>query len=49
MKKLENFAMDQHNPYYNQAITREYDLYKRTDDIRTPFYRDYSRIIFSQA
>jgi dGTPase len=49
MKKLENYAMDPHNPLYKQAIKREYDLYKRNDDIRTPFYRDYSRIIFSQA
>lgn len=49
MKKLEKYAMNENNSLYDQATKRESELYVRKHDIRTPFSRDYSRIIFSPA
>lgn len=49
MKKLENLAMTKKHPQYDQAIAREEPLYSREHDLRTPFGRDYTRIIFSLA
>lgn len=47
--KFRDYAMDEKNPQYAQAIHREDDLYKRRNDLRSDFGRDYTRIIFSQA
>lgn len=47
--KFRDYAMDENNPQYAQAIHREDDLYKRRNDLRSDFGRDYTRIIFSQA
>ena len=37
------------NPKYQQAIKRERALYTRAYDIRTPFGRYYTRLLFSQG
>lgn len=42
-------AMDKDNPKYNDCIERKSQLYKRQGDFRTPFMRDYNRIIFTTA
>lgn len=49
MKALENECMDEHHPHYKQAISRRDALYQRKHDMRSPFSRDYSRLIFSPA
>lgn len=47
--KFVEVAMSQENPWYEQAITRISELYSRQNDIRTSFYRDYTRILHSGA
>lgn len=42
-----NVAMNENNPDYLSAIKRQEALYKRQNDLRTEFSRDYNRIIFS--
>ena len=42
-------AMNKDNPKYNDCIERELQLYERKGDFRTPFMRDYNRIIFTTA
>lgn len=49
MKKLEKKRMDENHPFYLEAIKRRDALYVREHDIRSPFSRDYSRIIFSPS
>lgn len=49
MKKLEHLAMVPGHPHYEQAIQREISLYTREHDKRSPFGRDYTRIIFTSA
>ncbi|WP_296879593.1 HD domain-containing protein [Thomasclavelia sp.] len=44
-----NEAMDERNPNYLVAIKRQEPIYQRSNDLRTEFGRDYTRIIFSQA
>ncbi len=46
---LSQYAMVEGNPKYQQAIKRERALYTRAYDIRTPFGRDYTRLLFSQG
>lgn len=48
-KKFQTQAMNENHPQYLQAISRENELYTRRNDLRSPFGRDYTRIIFSQA
>lgn len=48
-RKLESVAMNETHKNYQLAISRQEDLYARRKDIRTPFGRDYTRIIFSEA
>ena len=48
-RKLESVAMNENHKNYQLAISRQEDLYARRKDIRTPFGRDYTRIIFSEA
>lgn len=45
MKKFENYAAIPSNPKWNNIISREKPLYKRANDIRNDFERDYTRII----
>ena len=48
---MNNFAdfssvrMDENNPKWEQAISRETELYKKEGDLRTPFERDEMRIM----
>ena len=42
-------AMYENHPQYQQAISRNEVLYQRKNDLRSPFSRDYNRIIFSLA
>lgn len=37
------------NEKYIESISREQNLYKRSDEIRSEFYRDYTRILHSTA
>lgn len=42
-------AMNETNPNYSKAISRLEPLYQRSNDLRSEFGRDYTRITFSQA
>ena len=52
---MNNFAdfskvkMDENNPKWEKAISREQELYKREGDLRTPFERDVMRIMHSKG
>lgn len=46
---FQEYAMNEDHPQYIHAIHREDELYQRRNDLRTPFGRDYTRIIFSEA
>lgn len=48
-QKFKEYAMNENHPQYKDAISRKENLYQRRNDMRTPFGRDYTRIIFSQA
>ena len=41
--------MDENHPNWERAIKRNGNLYTRPDDFRTPFGRDYTRILHSTA
>ena len=41
--------MDENHPNWKLAIKRNGNLYTRPDDFRTPFGRDYTRILHSTA
>lgn len=49
MKEFEGVAAVQENAKWENIIKREVPLYQRTNDIRSPFERDYTRIIHSTA
>lgn len=42
-------AATEENPVWKKLVSREHVLYSRTDDIRSPFARDYTRILHSMA
>lgn len=44
-----NYSANKNNPKWENIIKRETPLYKRNNDIRTDFERDYTRIIHSTA
>ena len=46
---LKIVAMNKENPKWENAIKRKKELYKRNNDIRTDFERDYTRILNSDA
>ncbi|MBQ3865461.1 MAG: HD domain-containing protein [Clostridia bacterium] len=48
-KNLEKYAMTPDNPKWEDAIARLRPLYVRQNETRTPFFRDYTRIIHSSA
>ena len=48
-RKLEEFAMNENNPKWVNAIKREEKLYNRGNDLRSEFERDYTRIIYSNG
>ncbi|MCD8024632.1 MAG: HD domain-containing protein, partial [Candidatus Gastranaerophilales bacterium] len=47
--QFHDFAMTKDNLRYKQAISRVDEIYKKQDDIRSPFERDYHRILYSNA
>lgn len=49
MGRFDDAAMLPGHPNYNKCIEREIALYHRDDDIRTPFARDYTRVLHSLA
>jgi dGTPase len=52
MNKLADFScvrMDENNPKWEQAISREAELYQKEYDLRTPFERDEMRIMHSKG
>ena len=48
-KKFENVAICETNDKYEKCIIRNDDIYKRSNDIRSEFNRDYNRILHSNA
>lgn len=46
---FKEYAMTEENSKWNNAIKREKELYKRDNDIRSAFERDYTRVIHSNA
>jgi len=47
--KFKGYAANADNPNWTQLIKRQTELYSRPDDIRSPFARDYTRILHSMA
>ena len=47
--KFDEVAMYQNNPNWGKSISRRNGLYDREDDIRSPFSRDYTRVLHSLA
>ena len=48
-KPFISVAANETNPNWNQLISRQSSLYSRPDDVRSPFARDYTRILHSLA
>ena len=36
-----NVRMDENNPKWNNAVSRQTEIYKKDYDLRTPFEREY--------
>ena len=49
MKKFEGVATTKDNANWEKLISREHELYSRSDEVRSPFSRDYTRILHSMA
>ena len=47
MKKFESVGAFETNPKWDKMIERQYSLYVRENDMRSPFERDNNRIIHS--
>lgn len=48
-KKFENAAMNHKNLLWEQAVSRQEELYTRKNDIRSEFARDYTRILHARS
>lgn len=48
-KTFIEYGMFDSNPKYKEAASRLEDLYRKDEDIRHPFERDYHRILYSNA
>ena len=48
-KKFEKVAANENNPKWENMIKRESEIYKRQNDMRSDFERDYTRIIHCNA
>lgn len=46
---FKKYAATVENPNWEKLIHREKELYSRKDDMRTPFARDYTRVLHSMA
>lgn len=49
MRAFESVACNKNNTNWERLIERRDDLYERKGDQRTPFQRDYTRILHSKA
>jgi len=47
--KFKDYAANENNPKWDNMIKREKEIYKRPNDIRSEFERDYTRILHSDA
>ena len=47
--KFKDYAANENNPKWKNMIRREKEIYKRENDIRSEFERDYTRILHSDA
>ena len=47
--KFKEYAANENNPIWNNIIKREKEIYKRNNDIRSDFERDYTRILHCNA
>lgn len=47
--KFQSVAACEGNEKYESLLRREYPLYSRSDDVRSPFARDYTRVLHSLA
>ena len=47
--KFKDYAANENNPKWANMIKREKEIYKRKNDIRSEFERDYTRILHSDA
>jgi len=48
-KKFKKAAMNREHPAWEQAVSRQEELYTRQNDIRSEFTRDYTRILHSRS
>jgi dGTPase len=48
-KAFEGYAMTPENPAWEAMTRREDSLYERVDDVRSPFFRDYTRLLHSHG
>lgn len=46
---LKDYAANEENPKWEKIIKREKEIYKKENDIRSEFERDYTRIIYCNA
>lgn len=49
MEKFRAEAVNENHPEWEKLISRQTEIYKRDDDIRSPFARDYTRVLHSLA
>ncbi|MBE5959062.1 MAG: HD domain-containing protein [Lachnospiraceae bacterium] len=49
MKKFSQVALTENNPKWEEFVKREKEMYSRPDDVRSPFGRDYTRVLHSLA
>lgn len=47
--KFKNYAANEENPKWGNMVKREKEIYKRENDIRSEFERDYTRILHCTA
>ena len=47
--KFKNYAANENNPKWENMIKREKEIYKRENDIRSEFERDYTRVLHCDA
>lgn len=49
MGKFNNVAINKDNKKYSQSIKRETEIHERQGEIRSPFTRDYTRVLHSRS
>ena len=47
--KLKDYSANENNPKWEKIIKREKNIYKRKDDVRSEFERDYTRLLHCNA